>query len=120
MRNIRRAGDYWKRILSKSETIYYELFEQRENITKEIKKNIFEKYVEIVNIETSTKCNRKCLYCPLSEYERGKNQNYMEEELFNKIISDLASINYRGTISLNIYNEPLLDKTIYEKILKIK
>ena len=68
MRNIRRAGDYWKRILSKSETIYYELFEQRENITKEIKKNIFEKYVEIVNIETSTKCNRKCLYCPLSEY----------------------------------------------------
>jgi radical SAM protein with 4Fe4S-binding SPASM domain len=67
-----------------------------------------------IEIETITACNRRCLYCPNSKFERGliKNKKFMDIKLFNKIIDDLAQVNYDGRISPHFYGEPLLDERL--------
>lgn len=83
-------------------------------------KALFKKFVCIVNLETSTYCNRKCEYCPVSLNDSRKNQLYMAEEIFRKILTELTSINYSSTIVFNLYNEPLADKNIYSKIKQVR
>ncbi len=64
----------------------------------------------VIEIETTTACNLRCPYCPVSTHYRGA--HFMDEELFKKIIDDLAAVNYRGRIHPNWYGEPLLDKRL--------
>ena len=82
-----------------------------------------------INIETTTYCNRRCLYCPNSVFERSlkKNEKLMSENVFKKIIDELAEINFKGRISPHFYGEPLLDKRLvdlmkytHEKLPKAK
>jgi len=67
--------------------------------------------VHTIYIETLTACNLRCSYCPNSVYERGliKNNQEMDIELFNKIIDELADLNWVGEIQPHSYGEPLLD-----------
>jgi len=63
------------------------------------------------NIEINTSCNRRCAYCPNSVFDRGliKNEQLMDEAIYYKLIDELATINFRGRISPQLYGEPLLD-----------
>lgn len=106
--------EYWK-IFLKEEDISPNLFYYNEKLSKEKAKTLFKKYVCVVDIETSTVCNRKCDYCPLSIHDR-KKQTLIDDKLYSQIISDLGSIDFDSTISLNLYNEPLLDDKIYSRI----
>lgn len=63
-----------------------------------------------VEIETITECNRRCLYCPNSKFDRGK--HLMKEELFKKIIMGLKELNFSGFLRPHFYGEPLLDKRL--------
>jgi radical SAM protein with 4Fe4S-binding SPASM domain len=76
----------------------------------------------IINIETTTYCNLRCKFCPNSKYERGllKNKKLMEEGLFKKIINELSENNFSGTISLQLYGEPLSDERVPEFIKYIR
>ncbi len=65
---------------------------------------------ESVEIETTSICNRKCTYCP--NYSIQRPTGYMGEDLFYKIIDELAEINFSGRFSPHFYGEPLLDKRI--------
>lgn len=69
-----------------------------------------------ISIETTTYCNRTCLYCPNSVFDRGqkKNEKLMKNELFRKIIDDLAKVEYRGAIYPYFYGEPLLDNRLVD------
>jgi radical SAM protein with 4Fe4S-binding SPASM domain len=67
-----------------------------------------------VVIETSSYCNRKCSTCPVAYYPRKK--EYMDEATFKTIVSQLAEINFSGVVSMHMYNEPLADPTIIEKV----
>lgn len=69
-----------------------------------------------INIETNTSCNRFCKHCPNSKFDRGRleNEKLMEEELFKKIIDELAGLKWSGRISPHWYGEPLLDKRIVD------
>ena len=75
------------------------------------------KYIEI---ETSKKCNRKCSWCPNSEYNFRTTQELMSFELFQKTIKDLSELKYYGWIALHNYNEPLLNPRIFEELDFIK
>ncbi len=116
--NKTRGIDYWDKFFE-LKNIPAELFSFNEKINAEQKKQLFEQFVCIVNLETSTLCNRKCDYCPLSIYDRG-DQILMGDELYSQIISDLASISYHSTVSLNLYNEPLLDEKIFLRIQELR
>ena len=68
----------------------------------------------VIDIETIALCNRgktSCeSYCPVSIIER-KN-SYMDEGVYYKIVDELASINFNGSIRHHFYSEPLLDKRL--------
>ena len=85
-------------------------------IDDEDKKALFKVAVEIINLETSYQCNRKCDYCPVANSTRKTMQSSMSVDLIEKIASQLAEIRYENRISLNLYNEPLLDEELEEKI----
>jgi len=85
-----------------------------------IKKSLFKRNVEIVNLELSYKCNRKCDYCPVKDSSRQVVQRFMPIDLLEKISSELSAIRYSNRILLNLYNEPLLDASLEQKIALIK
>lgn len=84
------------------------------------KKIVFKKHVEIVNLELSYQCNRKCDYCPVQNSNRRTKQQQMNSDLFEKIVSNLMEIRYENRISLNLYNEPMMDNKLYDRINYIK
>ena len=63
-----------------------------------------------VELEVNSMCNRKCSYCPNVTDKRPL--GYMEEALFEKIIQELAEIDFSGRVSYHFYGEPLLDKRL--------
>lgn len=91
-----------------------------DTITTLEKKILFKNHVEIINLELSYKCNRKCDYCPVSFSTRQDDQSYLSEKLLNKVCNELSEIRFENKISLNLYNEPLLDENLEDKIKIIK
>lgn len=67
-----------------------------------------------VQIQTRTGCNLRCNMCPLSRMTQP--HQILSEKLFNKIIDELADIDYKGRVSLYLMNEPFLDKRLPELI----
>lgn len=61
-----RANDFWNRLLENDLNKLFLL-----GLGELDKKSVFKKFVEVVNLETSTQCNRHCNYCPLSSDDRG-------------------------------------------------
>jgi len=112
MRN--RARDYWDRFLNKPK------IEIKKYLNKELALNneekLFKKAVEVINIETASACNRQCSYCPNSMYDRKSFQYNLNKQVWLKVINDLKKIEYSNTITLNLYNEPLLDESLLNKI----
>ena len=72
-----------------------------------------------VGIEINYACNRTCSFCPNSIFPR-KDQRFLEEKIFYKIIDNLQEINFDGNITFNLYNEPLLDKRLPRFLKYIK
>lgn len=71
--------------------------------------SLFEK----VFIETISYCNNDCAFCPVSTNTGIKKpQSLMVEDLYFKIIDELASISFTGSIAFHCNNEPLLDKRL--------
>lgn len=65
-----------------------------------------------VEVETTTYCNRRCVYCPNSVFDRGLHENevLMPVELFEKIVRDLGANHFCNQFSPHNYGEPLADK----------
>ena len=97
----------------------YNILEKYTFFEKKIKKSQFKKMVLQVMIEVSSACNRKCVYCPHSLVSRENKK--MDDILFEKVLYELRSINYKNNICLNIYNEPLFFyNDLINKINKIR
>lgn len=69
---------------------------------------------ETIQIETVNRCNGVCPFCPVNKYVDTRVFCKMTEKLFEKIIFELAEINYAGRVALYCNNEPFLDKRIIE------
>ena len=67
-----------------------------------------------VDIETLNKCNSTCGFCPVNRFSDPRPLTRMPEELFHKIIDDLASHGFSGLLRLYSNNEPFLDKRIFD------
>lgn len=70
--------------------------------------------IEAVEIEISTHCNWRCEYCP--ERFDPKEKEFMSMELFQEIIDKAARHDTVKFISVNSFNEPLLDIHFEERI----
>jgi 8-amino-3,8-dideoxy-alpha-D-manno-octulosonate transaminase len=60
-----------------------------------------------VEIETNSRCNRGCHYCPVAVDPRPGHE--MPEALFFSLIDQLAAMRFRGRLSPHFFGEPLLD-----------
>ena len=75
-----------------------------------------------VEIETTTACNRRCAYCPNAQTERGllRNQQFLDEAIFLKLLTELQALGFRGRISPHLYGEPLLDARLPDLLAQVK
>ena len=71
-------------------------------------------YIQEVEIETVNRCNGTCPFCPVNANQPQREYKKMSVELFERIIDELADMNYSGNISLYSNNEPLLDERIVD------
>jgi radical SAM protein with 4Fe4S-binding SPASM domain len=67
-----------------------------------------------VEMEINSMCNRTCSYCPNVSHQRPS--GYMDESLFQKIIAELAEMNFDGKVSYHFYGEPMLDKRLLDLV----
>jgi len=95
-------------------TIYSDHFSG--DVSPEAARNLFKSSIVKVEVEPFTYCNRVCWFCPNSKIDRRSTNKYMAEELYLRILSDLASIDYKGAITWCRYNEPLADRIILTRI----
>lgn len=65
-----------------------------------------------VVIETSSFCNRTCVFCPNVSGLR-TNAETMPMPVYDRILDDLVAIDFGGSILFHLYNEPLADDHIY-------
>lgn len=67
-----------------------------------------------IGIETSSLCNRACVFCPNATHKR--DDEFMPEEMFIKILNDLAAVGWAKNLHLYRYNEPMRDKRLLDLI----
>ena len=67
-----------------------------------------------IEIETINKCNSTCGFCPVNRFSDPRPLARMAEQVFRKIIDDLASHRSSGFLALYSNNEPLLDRRIFD------
>lgn len=72
-----------------------------------------------VQIQTQSRCNADCVFCPYSKSHHAAHPGRMSDELWHKILDDLvpfAAGIQRGLIAPYLMQEPLVDPTIFDKI----
>ncbi len=75
-----------------------------------------------IQIQTHSRCNATCLFCPYPESWHGNHHGVMSDQLFSKILADLAPFEAsisRGMIAPYLMQEPLLDPKIFDRIEQI-
>lgn len=78
--------------------------------------NYFPKFIQI---ETISICNGSCLICPIQEIKR--DQRIMNSFLFTKVVKELHEYaDWVERVTVQTLGEPLLDKDLENKILKLK
>ena len=70
----------------------------------------------VIELNVIAKCNRSCSFCPISDKDFYKNNDYdgkMDKEFFHIFINELIHINFSGKVLFAALCEPLLHKDIY-------
>ncbi len=74
-------------------------------------------WIELSLIDT---CNRKCIFCPKADpLVAPDTHQKMSMNLISKLARELKEINYKGSVTLCGYGEPLLHKEIYQICRKL-
>lgn len=81
----------------------------------------FPRYPEKIMIQTTSRCNAACAFCPYPALSRFQPGGRMSDRLFMKIVEDAAlNADRVDTIMPFLMNEPLLDPDLVRKIRFIK
>lgn len=73
-----------------------------------------------IAIESATRCNADCHFCPVNRNADPRPHAQMSMELIAKICTELKACNYSGQIDLFLNNEPTLDDRIEEICAQFK
>ena len=76
------------------------------------------RFPRALQIQTNSRCNAACLFCGYTEIKDELPHGVMDMELFRKIVDEIPMA-WTGRVSPYLMNEPLLDKTLPEKIAYI-
>jgi len=81
---------------------------------------LFKKYVELIEVETTSYCNRTCSFCPNSFIDRRSEKSTMPEDTWQEILRGLREVAYDGTIVWSRYSEPLSERRILNRIREVR
>ena len=104
-------SEFWNYYL-KSEDAKYLL---QYDVPQELRKKIISEYLTVVNIETSSYCNRKCSYCPVSIHG-SRPLRMMDDSLFERLIGEMEEIGFKGQFTFSLFNEPLTDEKLLDRV----
>ena len=76
-------------------------------------------FPRVFEIQTNNLCNGACLMCPISKVKNNKPER-MSDELFEKIIKDIAENGTDAFVLPFLQNEPLMDNDLFKKLKLIK
>jgi hypothetical protein len=68
---------------------------------------------DIVQIESTNKCNAKCVFCPRDDMHR--EQGVMDMALYRKIVDECAELGITH-VRMHNYGEALMDRQLVEKV----
>lgn len=71
-----------------------------------------------MSIETSSKCNRRCPFCPISLGVRDHEQRFIDDALFTSIVEQIPST--VKCIEMFRLNEPLLDPRYCDRLNELR
>lgn len=71
----------------------------------------------MLSLETNALCNRSCVFCPNHKHERP--DEFMDDAIIDKVISELSGIGWRGSMNTFMYNEPTRDPRLLEIARKV-
>ncbi len=76
-------------------------------------RDIFKNSVSKVEIEVTSYCNRVCPFCPNSFLDRRSVKHHMADAIYDRVLGDLASIDYGGSFCFARYCEPLAEREFF-------
>jgi len=77
------------------------------------------KDIRLLEIELHSQCNRTCGWCPNYFIDRKSYNKFLDDNVFNSLITELKNNLFNGYISFSRYNEPLLHRDNLEDKIKI-
>ena len=83
-------------------------------------RRLFATYVRVVEIENHSYCNRTCSFCPNAQIDRRSVNHLLTGSVYEKILSDLSSIDYAQSLIWSRYHEPLAHDSIVERIAQAR
>ena len=74
--------------------------------------------IKLVQIQTTSKCNGYCSFCPYESSWMIDNKGYMSDELYTKILNDTNKYDneFSGKFCPYLMNEPTLDPKLIDRI----
>ena len=84
--------------------------------TKEMGDKEEQPIFELIELETVNRCNSGCSFCPVNKKSDTREYCRMTDELFEKIIGELADLDYSYRLGLYSNNEPFLDEDIIQRV----
>ncbi len=77
-------------------------------------------FPRLVQLQTINACNAACIMCPYPIFKDAFPRGRMDDQLFDKLITEIAG---RGEVNVFVpmlQNEPMLDKQLFERIGRFK
>ncbi len=71
---------------------------------------------ESVCLELRTRCNGRCEFCPAAVQHETRPDLHMPDELFLKIVAELASLGFGGRLAFHVNSDPLLSPRLPELV----
>jgi Radical SAM superfamily len=82
--------------------------------------DLFARFVEQIEVETTSFCNRTCSFCPNSFIDRRSQRLVMPEATWSAIVAGLAEVRFDGTFVWSRYSEPLSERRILDRIREVR
>src|ERR1700724_3133180 len=82
--------------------------------------SLFKRFVEQIEVETTSFCNRTCSFCPNSFIDRRSERLAMPEPTWNAIVAGLSEVEFAGTFVWSRYSEPLSERRILERVRQVR
>jgi len=83
-------------------------------------KELFAQYVDLVEIENHSFCNRVCWFCPNAFLDRRSEIGLAREADFERLVADLKEIGFDRTLAWSRYHEPLAHESIFARLGKAR